>query len=85
MLTVPFLTNDIVSDYPITELVQNAVWVTSMGIHIPWAGLDTQGCKYLNGNCAQHSVIDEHTGAIAPQSFNYPIEILNFYPAVTMF
>ena len=74
----------LIPDYPIKDLVQNAVWMTGMGIHIPWAGLDTAGCKYLNGNCTLDSVVDVK-GQVKPQRFEYPIEILNYYPAVTKF
>jgi hypothetical protein len=56
--------------------------MTGMGIHIPWAGLDLEGCKYLSGNCSLPTVIDEQTGSIQPQHFDYPIEILSYYPAV---
>ncbi len=55
--------------------------MTGMGIHIPWAGLDLAGCKYLSGNCTLPTVIDE-MGDIKPQHFDYPIEILSYYPAV---
>ena len=42
--------------------------------NIPWVGLDTSACKYLDGNCTRQ------TGEAL--SLTYPVKILSFYPAV---
>ena len=42
---------------------------------IPWVGLDTDGCKYVDGFCR-----NENAGTV---SFSYPVKILSFYPPVS--
>ena len=59
---MPIEKNISIPEYPIKDLVQNAVWVTDMGINIPWVGLDISGCSYLtNNHCNLTSVIDPAT------------------------
>ena len=65
-------------------MFQSAVWMTDMGINIPWVGLDNEACPYLtNNNCSLTSVLDEGTHQVVPQEFSYPITIQNFYPPVS--
>ena len=55
---------------------QEAYWVTGWGIHMPWIGLDQQGCGYLKHNCTAETVTDV-------QKFSYPINIMKEYPRVS--
>ena len=56
---------------------QEAYWVTGWGIHMPWIGLDQQGCGYLKHNCTAETVTDV-------QKFSYPINIMKEYPRVSL-
>ena len=56
---------------------QEAYWVTGWGIHMPWIGLDQQGCGYLKHNCTAKTVTDV-------QKFSYPINIMKEYPRVSL-
>merc|ERR1711997_54209 len=68
-----YLDVDFGSDVPLTDLKQEAYWVTGWGIHMPWIGLDTEGCGYLKNNCTSGNV----SGL---QKFSYPIHIMKEYP-----
>ena len=63
-------------DLALTDLKQEAYWVTGWGIHMPWIGLDTEGCGYLKNNCTSGNV----SGL---QKFSYPIHIMKEYPRVS--
>ena len=64
-------------DYPLVGVEQEAYWVTGWGIHMPWIGLDQQGCGYLKHNCTAETVTDV-------QKFSYPINIMKEYPRVSL-
>jgi len=68
-----YLDVDFGSDYPLVGVEQEAYWVTGWGIHMPWIGLDQQGCGYLKHNCTAETVTDV-------QKFSYPINIMKEYP-----
>jgi len=60
----------------VTNMTQSTVWVSGWGIEIPWVGMETEGCSFL----------DLGTGcrpaAEARQSrFYFPILIQEMYPA----
>ena len=61
------------SAFPLRGLEQKVTWLQGWA-NIPWVGLDTDACKYLDGNCTRQS-----GGAL---SLTYPVKILSFYPAV---
>ena len=63
-------------DFPLRDLTHQAYWVTSWGFHMPWVGMDTKGCPYLENNCTAETVSDL-------QKFSYPIHVMNHYPAVS--
>ena len=64
-------------DYPLVGVEQEAYWVTGWGIHMPWIGLDQEGCGYLKHNCTAETVTDV-------QKFSYPINIMKEYPRVSL-
>ena len=59
--------------FPLRGLEQKVTWLQGWA-NIPWVGLDTDACKYLDGNCTRQS------GGVL--SLTYPVKILSFYPAV---
>ena len=69
---IPF----VVPDYPLRDLKQDAYWLTSWGINMPWVGLEKKGCNYLNNNCTAENVTES-------QKFSYPIHIRKEYPRVS--
>ena len=69
------LMKNLISDFPLRKLTQEALWITNFGFQLPFAGLDLEGCKYLDHNCTAETVSDK-------QMFSYPIEIKKMYPAV---
>merc|ERR1719370_432245 len=60
----------------VTNMTQSTVWVSGWGIEIPWVGMETEGCPYLDlGTGCRPS-------AQARQSrFYFPILIQEMYPA----
>jgi hypothetical protein len=40
-----------ISDEIIRNMTHDVYWVTGMGIKLPWAGMDTDVCKYLEKPC----------------------------------
>ena len=56
---------------------QSVVWVTGWGLDMPWVGMDTQVCPYLDGGqgCQQQPVGE---GRIS--NFDFPIDIQSFFP-----
>ncbi len=55
-------------------MTHDVFWVTGVGIELPWAGMDKEVCKYLDGGCGGEFR--------AEQRMRYPIHISTFYPAV---
>ena len=66
-------TKQILLAFPLRGLEQKVTWLQGWA-NIPWVGLDTDACKYLDGNCTRQS------GGVL--SLTYPVKILSFYPAV---
>ena len=64
------------SDFPLKNLTHSVHWVSSWGVHIPFPGLDSDACKYLEHNCRKDNVIEN-------QIFSYPIKVLTAYPVVS--
>jgi len=62
-------------DFAIKDLKQEAFWLTNFGFQLPWAGMDTDGCKYLQHNCTATSIPEDQV-----QKFSYPIGIKKMYP-----
>ena len=60
-------------DFPLRGLKQKVTYLHGWA-NIPWVGLDTDACKYLDGNCTRQS------GGVL--SLTYPVKILSFYPPV---
>lgn len=69
-----YLDVDFGSETPLHNLEQEAYWITGWGIHMPWIGLDPEGCTYLKHNCTP-----PETGN-AVQQYSYPISIMKEYP-----
>lgn len=66
-----------ISDFVVTDLAQSVFWDSS--VQVPWVGLDTNGCTYLEGNCNSTStIVGQHV------KFDYPILIEKFYPSVSL-
>jgi len=57
--------------FPLRGLEQKVTWLQGWA-NIPWVGLDTDACKYLDGNCTRQP------GGVL--SLTYPVKILSFYP-----
>ena len=60
--------------FPIRGLEQKVTWLSGWA-NIPWVGLDTSACKYLDGNCTRQGG--------ETLTLTYPVKILSFYPAVS--
>ena len=60
------------------NLEQEAYWLTSWGIQMPWVGLDTVGCPYMQNNCTAQAPVETDV-----QKFSYPIQIRKEYPRVS--
>ena len=60
--------------FPIRGLEQKVTWLSGWA-NIPWVGLDTSACKYLDGNCTRQGG--------ETLNLTYPVKILSFYPAVS--
>ena len=56
------------------DLEQSAHWLT--WIKMPWVGLDTNACKYLDHKC-------NATQIEGVQKMSYPINIRKEYPPVS--
>ncbi len=66
----------------LNELTQDAVWVTPVGVELPWAGMDHDACKYSNHTCGGTTNDNDYTG-LKTVSVEYPIQILKAYPDVS--
>ena len=53
---------------------QKAVWVTNFGMELPWAGLDTDVCKYTDTPCRGDFVREQY--------YEYDINVLKVYPCL---
>merc|ERR1711928_334730 len=60
----------------VTNMTQSTVWVSGWGIEIPWVGMETEGCPYLDlGTGCRPSAQERQS------RFYFPILIQEMYPA----
>merc|ERR1711915_163498 len=59
-----------------TNLTQAVYWQMGYGIEVPWVGMETEICQYINDGegCPK-------TGETSVSRFRFPIKILEVYPA----
>ena len=60
---------------------QNAVWVMSFGLEVPWAGMDVNACNYLEPKCEPEGVV---TSSPINATIAYPIDINPTFPTVSI-
>ena len=63
------------TDLGLENLQQEAVWVTPMGMELPWAGMDKEACAFINAPC-------DGAAGRKDVALNYGLKILEMYPTV---
>ncbi len=69
------------TELPLSGVVHEAYWVTGAFL-LPWAGMDTDACKYLDEPCD-----DDGAGRRSSRrnvTLTYPMDVLEEYPPVSI-
>ena len=56
----------------------SVVWVTGWGLDMPWVGIDTRVCPYLDGGRGDGCLGEAAVGRTT--TFDFPIDIQAYYP-----
>jgi len=67
-------------DYGHTKLTQAVYWESGF-MDIPWVGMDTEACQYVNDGASCPGKGDSQQGGLS--KLHFPIEVLMAYPAGT--
>ena len=64
------------TDLGLSEVTHEAFWVMGTGFMLPWAGMDTDGCKFTDRPCGDKG------GTRRNVTLTYPMDVLDVYPSV---